>query len=155
MTSTMNNLKISYKSIPEMTSSQMKDMRIRKNTETQTDMENAMWKKFWFQNQNLDLILELSIDDIEVLWKIYCDKSFEEKTESPTYLPLFTRQAASMNSCLNEDCPEFFLNGNTAMEKAIEKGTFTAGCYSYTTTSNNIATLWSTDCDYCEKCRNL
>jgi hypothetical protein len=58
-----------------------------------------------------------------------------------------------MNSCLNQDCPEFFLNGNTAMENAIERGTFTAGCYSYTTTTNNIPTLWSTDCDYCEKCK--
>ena len=60
---------ILYVDIPEMTSSQMKEMRKKKITENLTDMENAMWEKFWFQM----CVLELPKEVEQPLWEIYCN----------------------------------------------------------------------------------
>ena len=44
-------------------------MRKKKITENLTDIENAMWKKFWFQM----CVLELPKDVEQPLWEIYCN----------------------------------------------------------------------------------
>jgi hypothetical protein len=60
---------LAYCDIPEMTSSQMKEMRKKRITDSLSEMENAMWEKFWFQM----CVLELPTDVEQPLWEIYCN----------------------------------------------------------------------------------
>lgn len=60
-----------YKDIPEITSSQMKELRKKKISEFLTPEENAMWEKFWFQQT----VLELPTEVEQPLWELYCDNN--------------------------------------------------------------------------------
>mgnify|MGYP006891259899 FL=1 len=60
---------LGYTEIPEITSSQMKDLRIKRIAEGLDDKENAQWEKFWFQM----CVLDLPKDVEQPLWEIYCN----------------------------------------------------------------------------------
>ncbi len=60
---------IAYKDIPSMNSDQMKDLRKKRVSESLSDLENAMWEKFWFQH----CVLELPKDVEQPMWEIYCN----------------------------------------------------------------------------------